>query len=73
MTKEDFVRQIARSLDLPEALVERLTESRAAHDKRGAGWKVVRMPSIEELRAYGLEDRFASAGWRTALRSIIED
>ncbi len=73
MTKEDFVHQIARNLDLPEALIERMTEPRPATTTQEAGWKIVRLPWPEELHAFGLEERFASAGWRTALRSIIED
>ena len=73
VSKEEFVRRVAQSLDLPVALVERLTEPRAPDDRRGEGWKIVRMPWIEELQEFGLEGRFASAGWRTALRAILED
>lgn len=73
VTREDFVRRVAQSLDLPVALVERMTEPRAPDDKRGEGWKIVRMPWLEELKEFGLESRFASAGWRTALRAILED
>ncbi len=73
VSKEDFVRRVAQSLDLPVALVERMTEPRTPDDKRGAGWKLVRMPWLEELKEFGLEGRFASAGWRTALRAILED
>ena len=73
VSKENFVRRVAQNLDLPEALVERLTEPRAPDDGRGEGWKIVRMPWIEELKEFGLEGRFASAGWRTALRAILED
>jgi hypothetical protein len=73
VSKEDFVRQVAQNLDLPETLVERITEPRAADDTRGDGWKIVRMPLIEELKEFGLEGRFASAGWRTALRAILEE
>ena len=73
ITKEAFIRRVAKSLDLPVPLVEKMTEPRAQGDERGEGWKVVRMPWPEELKEYGLEGRFASAGWRTALRSIIEE
>lgn len=73
MSKEDFIRGVAQNLDLPEALVERMTEPRAADDPRGEGWKLVRMPLLEELKEFGLEGRFASAGWRTALRAILEE
>jgi len=73
VTREDFVRRVAQSLDLPVALVERMTEPRAPDDKRGEGWKIVRMPWLEELKEFGLEGRFAAAGWRTALCAILED
>ena len=73
MSKEDFIRGVGQNLDLPEALVSRMTEPRAADDPRGAGWKLVRMPLLEELKEFGLEGRFASAGWRTALRAILEE
>jgi len=73
MSKEDFIRQVAQNLDLPEALVERMTEPRAADDQCGDGWKLVRMPLVEELKEFGLEGRFASAGWRTALRALLEE
>jgi hypothetical protein len=73
MSKEAFIQQIARNLDLPPALVDRMTEPRPASDDRNGGWKLVRMPWLEELKEFNLEERFASSGWRTALRSIIED
>jgi hypothetical protein len=73
ISKEAFVQKIAKNLDLPVPLVEKMTESRAPGDERDGGWKIVRMPWLEELKEYGLEERFASAGWRTALRSIVED
>jgi hypothetical protein len=73
ISKEAFVLRVAQSLDLPVALVEGMTEPRAGDDQRGEGWKIVRMPWPEELKEYGLEERFASAGWRTALRSIVEE
>jgi len=73
MSKEDFIHDVAQNLDLPEALVERMTEPRAPNDPRGEGWKLVRMPLLEELEEFGLEGRFASAGWRTALRAMLEE
>ena len=73
VSREEFVRRVAQGLDLPVALVERLTEPRAPDDRRGEGWKIVRMPWLEELEEFGLAGRFASAGWRTALRAILED
>ena len=73
MSKEEFVRHVAQNLDLPPALVERMTEPRVEGDERNGGWKLVRMPWPEELKEYGLEGRFASTGWRTALRALLED
>jgi hypothetical protein len=73
MSKEDFIRRVAQNLDLPETLVGRMTEPHAPDDPRGEGWKLVRMPLLEELKEFGLEGRFASAGWRTALRAILEE
>ncbi|MGE0683703.1 MAG: hypothetical protein AB7P69_22735 [Candidatus Binatia bacterium] len=73
ISKDKFVQQIARNLDLPALLVERMTEPRPAGDDRNGGWKLTRMPWPEELKEFGLEARFASAGWRTALRAILED
>lgn len=73
MSKEEFVRQVAQSLDLPEALVERMAEPRVGRGGQSEGWKLTRMPWPEELKEFGLEGRFASAGWRTALRAILED
>ncbi len=73
VSKEEFVRHIARSLDLPVALVERLTEPCPEEGEEGDGWKLVRMPWLEELKEFGLEGRFASAGWRTALRALLKE
>lgn len=73
ITKDAFVQQIARNLDLPPTLVDRMTDPRPDGDDRDGGWKLVRMPWLEELQEFGLESRFASAGWRTALRALIED
>lgn len=73
MSKDEFVQQIARNLDLPVPLVERMTEPRPTGDDRNGGWKLTRLPWPEELKEFGLEARFASAGWRTALRAILED
>jgi hypothetical protein len=73
ISKDEFVQQIARNLDLPIPLVQRMTEPRPAGDDRNGGWKLTRLPWPEELKEFGLEERFASAGWRTALRAILED
>lgn len=73
ISKDVFVQQISRNLDLPAPLVERMTEPRPPGDDHNGGWKLTRMPWPEELKEFGLEERFASAGWRTALRAILED
>ena len=73
IAKEVFVQQVARNLDLPPALIAKMTEPRPAGDDRNGVWKIVRLPWPEELRECDLKGRFAMAGWRTALRAIIED
>lgn len=73
ISKDEFVRQVARNLDLPIPLIERMTDPRPAGDDRNGGWKLTRMPWPEELKEFNLEGRFASAGWRTALKAALED
>lgn len=72
-TKDEFVQKVAKGMDLPVALVERLTAPRAAGDSQDGGWRLGRMPSMEEIEEFGLGPRFASSGWRTTLRSFIDD
>lgn len=64
---------MAKSLDLPPAVIEKIIGPRQDGDERDGGWKVIRMPSVADLQPYGLESRLTSAGWRTILRSITED
>jgi hypothetical protein len=72
-SKEEFVLRIAKSLDLPVAVVEKLVVRRDEGDEKDGGWKIARMPSVADLQPYGLEGRLTAAGWRTILRSIVED
>jgi hypothetical protein len=64
---------MARSLDLPPAVIEKLIAPRAPGDEKDGGWKIVRIPTVADLEPYGLESRFAAPGWRTILRSLVED
>ena len=73
MTKDEFIQKMSTGMDLPIALVARLTEARAAGDTQDGGWKLSRMPRMDEIEEFNLGGRFASSGWRTALRSFIED
>ena len=72
-SKDAFVQKVAKGMDLPVALVERLTAPRATGDTQDGGWRLSRMPSMEEIEEFGLGGRFASSGWRTTLRSFIDD
>ena len=71
--RDEFIQKIAKGMDLPVALLERLTAPRAPGDTQDGGWRLSRMPRMDEIEEFHLEARFASAGWRTALRSFIED
>jgi hypothetical protein len=71
--KEEYIRHMAQSLNLPPEVIEKLAAPRAEGDDRDGGWKIARMVTIADLKPYGLEDRLAAPGWRTILRSIIED
>jgi hypothetical protein len=64
---------MAASLNLPFEVIEKLAAPRAEGDDRDGGWKIVRMVTVADLKPYGLEGRLTSSGWRTILRSIIED
>lgn len=72
-SKEEYVRHMAQSLNLPPEVIEKLAAPRAEGDDRDGGWKIVRMVTVADLKPYGLEGRLTSAGWRTILRSIVED
>jgi hypothetical protein len=73
ISKEEYVQHMAKSLDLPPEVIEKITAPRRAGDDKDGGWKIARMVTIADLKPYGLEGRLTSAGWRTILRSIIED
>ena len=72
-SKEEYIRHMAQSLNLPPEVIEKLAAPRAEGDDKDGGWKIARMVTVADLKPYGLEDRLTSAGWRTILRSIIED
>jgi hypothetical protein len=73
ISREEYVKHMASSLDLPPAVIELIIGPRPAGDDRDGGWKVIRTPTVGDLQPYGLEGRLTSAGWRTILRSITED
>jgi hypothetical protein len=73
ISKEEYVQYMAKSLSLPPGLIENIIAPRRAGDERDGGWKIVRMPTLADLELHGLESRFASAGWRTIMRSLVED
>jgi hypothetical protein len=73
ISKEEYIRHMAKSLDLPPEVIEKVAAPRAEGDDKDGGWKIARMITVADLKPYGLEGRLASAGWRTILRSIIED
>ena len=64
---------MAQSLNLPPEVIEKLVAPRPVGDDKDGGWKIARMVTVADLKPYGLEDRLTSAGWRTILRSIVED
>jgi len=72
-SKEEYIRHMAQSLNLPPEVIEKLAAPRAEGNDKDGGWKIVRMVTVADLKPYGLEDRLAAPGWRTILRSIIED
>ncbi len=73
ISKEEYVQYMANSLSLPLEVIEKIIAPRAPGDDKDGGWKIVKMPTTADLEQYGLESRFASAGWRTIMRSLIED
>lgn len=72
-SKEEYIRHIAQSLNLPPEVIEKLVAPRAEGDDRDGGWKIFRMVTVADLQPYGLEGRLAAPGARTILRSIVED
>lgn len=73
ISKEEFVARLAKGLDMPTALLDAMTDSCPCSSAKCEGWKVTRMPGLDEIKRYGLEQRFAMSGWRTSLSAIIED
>jgi hypothetical protein len=73
ISREEYIQHMAKSLDLPPEVIEKIIAPREAGDDKDGGWKIVRMPTIADLKPYGLEGRLTASGWRTILRSIIED
>jgi hypothetical protein len=73
ISKEEYVQHMAKSLDLPPEVIEKLAAPRRAGDDKDGGWKITRMVTVADLQPYGLEGRLTSAGWRTVLKSIVED
>jgi hypothetical protein len=73
ISREAYVQHMASSLNLPPAVIEQIIGPRPAGDDRDGGWKVIRMLTVADLQPYGLEGRLTASGWRTILRSIVED
>jgi len=73
ISKEEYIRHIAQSLNLPPEVIDELVAPRAERDDRDGGWKIIRMVTVADLQPHGLEDRLAAPGARTILRSIVED
>jgi len=73
ISREEYVQHMASSLNLPPAVIEQIIGPRPPGDDRDGGWKVIRMLTVADLQPYGLEGRLTAAGWRTVLRSIVED
>jgi hypothetical protein len=73
ISKEEYIQHMAKSLDLPPGVIEKIIAPRRAGNDKDGGWRIARMVTIADLQPYGLEERLASSGWRTILRSIIED
>ena len=71
--KEDFVARLVKGLDMPAKLLDAMTEPCQCGSRQCEGWKVTRMPDLDEIKQYGLEQRFAMSGWRTSLAAIIEE
>ena len=72
-SKEEYIRYMAQSLNLPPEVIAKLVAPRAEGDERDGGWKIARRVTVADLEPYGLEDRLAAPGARTILQSIVED
>ena len=73
ISREEYIQHMAHSLDLPPEVIEKIIAPRKEGEEKDGGWKVERMVTIADLKPYGLEERLVAPGWRTILRSIIED
>ncbi len=73
ISREEYVRYMAKSLDLPPAVIDNIIAPRREGDDKDGGWKIVKMVTVADLQPYGLESRLAASGWRTVLRSLVED
>ena len=73
ISREEYVKHMAKSLSLPPAVIELIIGPRPDGDDRDGGWKVIRMVTVADLQPYGLADRLTSAGMRTILRTLVED
>ena len=72
MTRDEFIQKIAKGMDLPIPLLERLTQPRPPGDTQDGGWRLARMPSMDEVEEFHLESRFASSGWRTSIKEVVD-
>jgi len=67
ISREEYIQHMAKSLDLPPGVIEKIIAPRKAGDDKDGGWKIVRMPTVADLKPYGLEDR--QGIWQALLRS----
>lgn len=73
ISREEYIQHMSHSLDLPSEVIEKIIAPRREGEEKDGGWRIARMVTIADLKPHGMEDRLASSGWRTILRSIIED
>jgi len=73
ISREEYVKHMAKSLSLPPEVIEQIIGPRPEGDDRDGGWKVIRMVTVADLQPYGLESRLTSAGMRTIFRTLVED
>ncbi|MBI3247842.1 MAG: hypothetical protein HYZ50_15165 [Deltaproteobacteria bacterium] len=71
--REEYIRYMAKSLDLPPGVIEKIVAPRREGDDKDGGWRIARMVTLVDLQPYGLGERLTASGWRTILSSIIED
>lgn len=73
IAREEYIRYMAKSLDLPPGVIEKIVAPRREGDDKDGGWRIARMVTLVDLQPYGLGERLTSSGWRTILSSIVED